>query len=99
MMTNLCLILALWKRDFKHVRKMSSLTSLVNTHRLIRNDTFSFYGVFRLKEANYLRKYSLGGNCRSLLTCADCTGSSESELYAYALSPVFPEHGSFVDNL
>ena len=43
-----------------------------------------------------IHKHNLTGTklesykCHSILACVDCTGKSETELYAYSLSPVFP---------
>ena len=56
------------------VRKLSSHISLCSPHRLIRDDNFRFYGIFRLNDVSSKRKYSLGGKCHPGLACADCTG-------------------------
>ena len=55
------------KRGLMHVRKMSSQISLRSPHRLIRDDTFRFYGIFSFKEVTPHRKSRLGEKCRPWL--------------------------------
>ena len=55
---------ALRKLGIMHVRKVLSQISLCSPHRLIRDDTFRFYGIFSFKEVPPYRKSSLGGKCR-----------------------------------
>ncbi|XP_052261918.1 uncharacterized protein LOC127865901 isoform X3 [Dreissena polymorpha] len=48
--------IVLRKVGFMHVRKVSSQFSLCSLHRPKRDDTFRFYGIFRLKEVPSYRK-------------------------------------------
>jgi hypothetical protein len=41
---------ALWTEGLMHVRKVSSQISLWIPHRLIRDNIYHFYDVFRFKE-------------------------------------------------
>ncbi|KAH3841716.1 hypothetical protein DPMN_115190 [Dreissena polymorpha] len=63
-MTGSHLSRVLRKLGLMHVRKKLSQISLCSPHRLIRDDTFRVYGIFRLKEVPFYRKSNLSGKCR-----------------------------------
>ena len=54
---------ALGKLGSMHVRKVSYQISRCSPHRLIRDNTFRFYGIFPLNKSLLKKKFSLGEKC------------------------------------
>ena len=67
--------LALRKWGLMHVRKVPSQISLYSPHRLIRDDTFHYNGIFR-----FLQKSTSKGKC---LVCIDWKSNDQIFEYSY----------------